>query len=167
MTTRNILPIAAYHAGPYRIAYMLQDPYGKHTANSGASMTQEVGVLNDDPTARRCKAAIENASMSISEALPLNALPWIDGKPTVSQLREGAEHNRKLIIDSGVKLVVLAGKAARDSEKYLNLPSDIEVRYAPHPAGRGLSNHHRGGRKLSFDEAKEAFMQAFLPIEGG
>lgn len=166
MMAHRVFPrIAPYHSGPYIIAAILQDPGTLHGSGCNAQQTGEIGVLNGDPTANLCWQALETHGIPLSAYLPLNAVPWYDAPRHRSDtlLREGAKHNRTLIAKHNVKLVLLLGKQAWRSERWLDLPDDIETRRLPHPGRLGLINFHVDGNRVGADEARRILIEGFSP----
>ena len=166
MSSRVIPRIAPYHRGPYKLAAILQDPGTLHGSGCNAQITGEVGVLNGDPTANLCREALEAHGLPLSSYLPLNAVPWYDAPRHRNDtlLREGAHFNRALILESGVKLVLLLGKQACRSERWLDLPNDVETRRLPHPGRLGLINYHVDGGRVGTDKARRVLIEGFAPV---
>ena len=164
LTTDKIIPaIASYHCGPYKLAAILQDPGTIHGSGCNAQITGEIGVLNGDPTANLCKEALEVNKIKLSEYLPMNAVPWYDAPASRGKaiLREGAHHNRRLILQSGVRTVLLLGKNAWDSEQFLELPSYIETRRLPHPGRLGLIHYRENGVRIGSKKARQKLISGF------
>lgn len=164
VSERRFPRIAPYHSGPYSVAAILQDPGSIHGNGCGAVATGEVGVLNDDPTARLCRKALDRNGIPLSAYLPLNAVPWYDSPGSIGRelLEEGAAHNRQLIIGHGVGLVLLCGAIARRSERFLRLPTSITVRHLPHPGNLGLLNFRdESGVRIGRAVAIERFITGF------
>lgn len=165
MSNRVLPRIAPYHCGPYTMAAILQDPGTLYGSGCNAQLTGEVGVLNGDPTANLCREALETHGIPFSAYLPLNAVPWYDAPRhrSAALLREGAQHNRRLIIEHDVKLVLLLGKQAWRSARWLDLPEDVELRYLPHPGRLGLINFQVDGKRVGADEARRRLIAGFAP----
>lgn len=166
MMVHHIFPrIAPYHSGPYLIAAILQDPGTLHGSGCNAQLTGEIGVMNGDPTANLCRQALETHGIPLSAYLPLNAVPWYDAPRHRSDtlLREGAKYNRELITKHNVKLVLLLGKQAWRSERWLNLHDDTEIRRLPHPGRLGLINFHVDGKRVGANEARRLLIEGFAP----
>ncbi len=130
-----------------------------------AQNTGQVGVLNDDPTAKQCLAALEANAIPVSAYLPLNAIPWYDAPNhrTNAMLQEGAAYNRQLIMQHKVPLVLLLGKEAWRSERLLNLPDSVEVRRLPHPSRLGLIHYRVNGERIGAAAAKQILIDGFAP----
>ena len=120
-------------------------------------------MLNGDPTAELCKFALEANGIALSAYLPMNAVPWYDAPASrgAAILKEGARINRTLLIEHGVKLVLLMGRQAQRSERYLDLPSDVVVRRLPHPGRLGLINFRVGGLRVGAERAREILIAGF------
>lgn len=160
--------IAPYHCGPYKLAGILQDPGTLHGSGCNALLTGEVGALNGDPTANLCREALEAHDIPLSDYLPLNAVPWFDAPRHRNDalLREGAAYNRALILEHGVKLVLLLGKQAWRSQRWLDLPDDIELRFLPHPGRLGLINYRVDGIRIGPSAARQILIDGFAPPRG-
>ena len=165
---RQYPSIARYHSGPFLIAAILQDPGTIHGNQSGATRTRELGVLNPDPTAALCRLALETNGIPLSAYLPLNAIPWFDAPAHRSNdmLREGAAHNRNLILRHEVELVLLLGGLAHRSAQFLNLPADITVRHLPHPGRLGLIHYRQNGQRIGAAAARHRLIEGFHLPEG-
>lgn len=171
MTMRNevseaprVIPrIAPYHCGPYRLGAILQDPGTIHGSGSNAQKTGEIGVLNGDPTATLCRQALEANGIPLSAYLPMNAIPWYDAPTSrpARLLRDGAAHSRRLILEAGVDLVLLLGRQAWASARYLDLPERIEIRRLPHPGRLGLINYRENGKIVGAHEAQKRLLAGF------
>ncbi|PTW44283.1 hypothetical protein [Rhodovulum kholense] len=160
---RVIPRIAPYHSGPYRLGAILQDPGTIHGSGCNAQKTGEIGVLNGDPTANLCRQALEANGIPLSAYLPMNAIPWYDAPASrpARLLKQGAAHNRRLILEAGVDLVLLLGRQAWTSARYLDLPDRIEIRRLPHPGRLGLVNYRENGTILGASEARKRLIAGF------
>lgn len=160
---RTIPTIAKYHSGPFKIGAILQDPGTIFGSGCNAQKTGEIGVHNGDPTANLCKEALERNGIDVSCYLPMNAIPWYDAPRNRSNalLKEGALYNRKLILGSGVKFILLLGKDAWRSEPFLELPSEINIRRLPHPGRLGLINYRENGVRVGIEIAKAGLISGF------
>lgn len=165
--TRLLPNIAAYHSGPYVIAAILRDP-GRIGRGCGAVTTREIGVLNyqrhpTDQTARNCHAALQQAGLPLSAYLPMNAVPWFDGKADASSLREGAAINAEAIIAHGIERVLLMGNHAQRSRRYLEprLSNSVQLFDLPHPGVLGLLAMKRRDHLPSYDVARWRFFEMF------
>ena len=171
---KRLLPtIASYHSGPYSLAAVLRDP-GRVGRGCGAVTTREIGVLNyqrhpTDQTARNCHAALLHAGLPLSAYLPMNAVPWFDGKADAASLREGAAMNAEAIIEHRIKRVLLMGKEAQRSRRYLEpiLPEFVCLFDLPHPGVLGLSAMKRRDQLVSYDAAKKVFLERFAKASRG
>lgn len=164
MGDRRLTPrIAPYHCGPYLLGAILQDPGTVFGSGCKAQETGQIGVLNGDPTADLCKHALEVNGIPLSAYLPMNAIPWYDAprQRSAALLREGALHNRALILHSGIRLLLLLGTDARRSEGFLDLPAEIEVRCLPHPGRLGLMNYRQNGVRLGAKAARRMLIAGF------
>lgn len=160
---RRFPRIAPYHSGPYRLAGILQDPGTVYGAGCNAVRTGEIGVLNGDPTAELCRIALETNDIPLSDYLPMNAVPWYDAPASrgAAILREGARFNRHLLLEHGVKLVLLMGKQAQRAERYLDLPPDVVIRHLPHPGRLGLINFRVDGVRVGAERARQILISGF------
>jgi hypothetical protein len=159
--------IAAYHSGPYLVAAILSDP-GRIGRGCGAVTTREVGVLNyqhnaRDQTAKNCHHALLACGLPLSTYLPLNAVPWFNGNANQPSLREGANYNAALIREHCIERVLLLGKVAQKSHKYLCglLPKQIAFSELPHPGGLGLRAYKLRLGLATYPDAQAAFFEAF------
>ena len=137
--------IARYHTGPFKVSLLLQDPGSSFTAGSGAQRSGEIGVRNNDATARYVANALEQAGFEESEFLPLNALAGYDLRPRVDPIRRTAQINGRILEQSGVRTVIFGGRTAQRSRKYLHLSDTVEAIDIPHPSARGRGMATRRG----------------------
>lgn len=128
--------IAAYLTGPFRLAMLLQDPGSPHTAGSGAQATREVGVRNNDPTARFIGNALAAVGIPEHEALLLNALPGFGMKPNKASLRAGAALNSEVMRMAGITSLLVCGRQAQRAIPFLEVPG-LTFRATHHPSIRG------------------------------
>lgn len=95
-------------------------------------------------------------------------MPWFDAPRHRNDalLQEGAAHNRALILEHGVKLVLLLGRQAWRSQGWLDLPYDIELRFLPRPGRLGLINHRVDGVRVGAAAARQILIDGFAPRQG-
>ena len=141
----NMPRIAPYHCGPYRLAIMLQDPGSPYTAGSGAQVSREIGVRNNDPTAEFIGNALAAVGMPENEVLLLNALPGFGMKPNKGCLTAGAAFNSQIIRRAGVKSLLVCGRLAQRANLLLDLPA-VNTVATHHPSRRGHNHASPGGR---------------------
>jgi hypothetical protein len=76
---------------------------------------------NDDATAERFAALLDEAGLLVSETLAWNAYPWyVNGQPRAAELEAGVEPLRRLIgLLPRLRVVMLHGRSAQDGWKRL------------------------------------------------
>jgi hypothetical protein len=99
----------------------------------------------------------------------MNAVPWFDGKADAASLREGAAMNAEAIIAHRITRVLLMGKEAQRSRRYLEprLPEFVCLFDLPHPGALGLSAMKRRDHLASYDAAKKVFLEMFAKASCG
>lgn len=145
--------IAPYHTGPFMLAIMLQDPGGP-LAGSGAQRSGEIGVLNDDSTARYIRSELDFLKIPYDAVLLLNALPGYGLRNTVAERQRGAKFNGEAILRSGVDRLLVAGKSVAWPVASLMDLSEVTTVYTHHPSTRG--HNSRGTNMLGRREWREA-----------
>ncbi len=128
--------IAPYHTGPFSLAIMLQDPGGP-LAGSGAQASGEIGVCNDDSTARFSRSELDHFKVPYSDVVLLNALPGYGLRNTVKERQRGAAFNNEAIQRAGIDRLLVAGKSiAWPVANRMNL-NGIKTAHTHHPSTRG------------------------------
>jgi len=145
--------IAPYHAGPYEVAILLQDPGGP-LAGSGAQRSGQIGVLNNDNTARYIKGELDYLGLPYEAALLLNALPGYGLRNTQAERKRGAAFNDLAIRRAGVRRLMVAGKSIAWPVAELMDLTGIKVAYMHHPSLRG--HNSRGPNGIGRSEWREA-----------
>lgn len=156
--------IAPYHTGPFKLAIMLQDPGGP-LAGSGAQRSGEIGVLNDDSTARYIRSELDFLKIPYDAVLLLNALPGFGLRNTKAERQRGAKFNAEAILRSGADRLLVAGKSvALPVARLMNL-NEIKIAYAHHPSTRG--HNSRGTNILGRSEWREAISKLWSSPRNG
>lgn len=128
--------IAPYHTGPFSLAIMLQDPGGP-LAGSGAQTSGEIGVCNEDSTARFIRDELEYFKIPFSDVVLLNALPGYGLKNTAWERQRGAAFNNEAIRRAGIDSLLVAGKSVAWPVANLMDLTGTKVAFTHHPSVRG------------------------------
>lgn len=115
---------------------MLQDPGGP-LAGSGAQTSGEIGVCNDDSTARFIRGELDYFNVPYSNVVLLNALPGYGLRNTKWERQRGAVFNNEAIRRASIDSLLVAGKSiAWPVANLMNL-NGVKVAYTHHPSSRG------------------------------
>lgn len=153
--------IAPAHSGPYRLAIMLQDPGGP-LAGSGAQQSGEIGVTNNDATARFVRNCLEVLGIPQNEIVLINSLPGYGLENSASERRRGASFNTEVIKKSGVRVILIAGAISRDVAKHIDF-GPVSVFHTHHPST--LGHNRRGSGEIGKLEWRSALRQAWSIVQ--